>query len=493
MANVANRPYLPPPAKSLSARVLLLTIFFVMLGEVLIYAPSAGRFRYEYLRDRLATAHTAVLALLATPDYMVSDSLQTELLEHANAYIVALKRPDGVKLMMHAKQGIPAIDATFDLNQKSFFGLIGDAFATIFHPGNRVLRVVGSSPRMPESTVEIVIDEEPMRTALLGYSERVLELSIVISLLTASLVYLSLQWLMIRPMRRLTESMVAFRSDPENASLTGRPSRRSDEIGVAERELVQMQAGLRAALQQKTRLAALGGAVNKINHDLRNILSTARLVSDRLVASEDPAVRRNSRALLAAIDRAVELCSNTLNFTREGPPVLEQTSFSLAELIEEVALTLPVPSEGTPAEGEPPLRNEVPEDLILEADRSQIFRVFANLTQNAVQSGATRVEVRARHESDRIVVEVADNGPGLAPRARDNLFQPFAGSARPGGSGLGLAIVRELVRAHGGNIRLLRSAAEGTVFAVELPQRSQRNGQRQKSGQKNGVRKSKAA
>ncbi len=484
MANIANRPYLPPPAKSLSARVLLLTMFFVMLGEILIYAPSAGRFRYEYLRDRLATAHTAVLALLATPDYMVSDSLQMELLQHANAYIVALKRPDGVKLMMHAKQGVPAIDATFDLDQKSFFGLIGDAFATIFHPANRVLRVMGSSPRMPESTVEIVIDEQPMRAALLDYSERVLELSIVISLMTASLVYLSLQWLMIRPMRRLTESMVAFRSDPENASLAGRPSQRSDEIGVAERELVQMQAGLRTALQQKTRLAALGGAVNKINHDLRNILATARLVSDRLLASDDPTVGRNSRALLAAIDRAVELCSNTLNFTREGPPVLEQSSFSLAELIEEVALTL-----AAPAEGEPPLRNEVPESLILEADRSQVFRIFTNLTQNAVQSGATRVEVTARHESERVVVEVSDNGPGLAPRARDNLFQPFAGSARPGGSGLGLAIVRELVRAHGGNIRLLHSTAEGTSFAVELPQRTQRNGQKQK----NGAKKSKAA
>src|SRR4029077_8598765 len=124
----------------------------------------------------------------------------------------------------------------------------------------------------------------------------------------------------IRPMRRLTESMVAFRSDPENASLAGRPSRRSDEIGVAERELVQMQAGLRAALKQKTRLAALGGAVTKINHDLRNILSTARLVSDRLLASAAPPARRNPPARLAAIDRAVELCSPTLNFPRGGPP-----------------------------------------------------------------------------------------------------------------------------------------------------------------------------
>ena len=240
-----------------------------------------------------------------------------------------------------------------------------------------------------------------------------------------------------------------------------------------------------AAFSGSALLAHLyGGAVTKINHDLRNILSTARLVSDRLLASDDPTVRRNSRALLAAIDRAVELCSATLNFTREGPPVLEQTSFPLAELIEEVALTLPVP-----AEGEPPLRNQVPETLIVEADRSQLFRIFANLTQNAAQAGANRIEITARREGERIVVEVSDNGPGLAPRARDNLFQPFAGSARPGGSGLGLAIVRELVRAHGGNIRLLRSTAEGTVFAVDLPQKTNKDGQKSR----NGARKSKAA
>src|ERR1700687_525240 len=147
MTVTGNRPHLPPPAKSLSARVLLLTIFFVMLGEILIYAPSAGRFRYEYLRDRLATGHVAGLPLLAPPDYMVSDSLQAELLQHAGAYIVGLKRPDGVKLMMHAKNGVPNIDAMYDLTQRNFFGLIGDAFATIAHPTNRILRIVGPSPK----------------------------------------------------------------------------------------------------------------------------------------------------------------------------------------------------------------------------------------------------------------------------------------------------------------------------------------------------------
>jgi len=470
MPTSASRPHLPPLGKSLSARVLLLTIAFVMLGEVLIYAPSAARFRYEYLKERLATAHVAILALLATPNYMVGDTLQAELMQHAGAYVVALKRPDGVKLMMRAKSGLPMIAAAYNLDSPRFFALIGDAFVTLLHPDNRVLRVMGPSPKAPGATVEIVIDEAPMRQALVDYSERVLALSIFLSLITAALLYLSLQWLMIRPMRRLTEGMVAFRDDPEDLAASIQPSRRSDEIGVAERELVQMQAGLRAALKQKARLAALGGAVTKINHDLRNMLSTAALVSDRLAASGDPEVRRNARALMSAIDRAVELCSTTLNFTREGPPVLHRSCFGLAKLVDEVALALPAPGNGPG-----PISNDVPPDLEIEADRAQVFRIVANLAQNAAQAGATRVCVLAFAETGRIVVEVADNGPGLPPRAREKLFEPFTGSARPGGTGLGLAIARELARAHGGDICLVSTDADGTRFAVELPQRG-RNG-----------------
>ncbi len=466
MSLAGYRPHLPPLGKSLSARVLILTIAFVMLGEVLIYAPSAARFRDEYLKERLATAHVAILALLATPNFMVGDSLQAELMQHAGAYVVALQRPDGVKLLMRAKAGVPPVAASFDLGKHHFFGLIGNAFSTLWHRTNRVLRVVGPSPKDPRSIVEVVIDEAPMRAALIDYSERVLALSIVISLMTAALVYLSLQWLMIRPMRRLTEAMVAFRDDPENLSAGIQPSRRSDEIGVAERELVEMQAGLRQALRQKTRLAALGGAVTKINHDLRNILSTASLVSDRLAASGDPDVRRNAKALIAAIDRAVELCTSTLNFTREGPPALHLTRFLLAELVDEVALTLSAQAEGSAV-----LSAEMPPELEIEADRSQVFRILANLAQNAAQAGATRISVAARSEPGSVAVEVADNGPGLPPRAMEKLFQPFAGSARAGGTGLGLAIARELVRAHGGEIRLLGSTAEGTRFAFDLPQR----------------------
>jgi signal transduction histidine kinase len=459
----AMRPNMPSLLRSLSARLLALTVLFVMLSEVLIFAPSAGRFRLAYLEERIAAGYIAILALMATPDNMVSEELQHELLNQAGAYAIGLKRPDGVKLMLDSDH-IPAIDATFDLRDRDFFMLIGDAFRTLLERDNRVLRIVSPSPRHPQAIVEIVIDEAPMRTALVDYSGRVLALSIVISLITASFVYLSLQWLMVRPMRRLTESMMAFREDPEDASRAVPVSSRTDEIGVAQHELADMQAKLRGALQQKTRLAALGVAVTKINHDLRNILTTAQLVADRLAGSDNPEVRRLTPTLLAAIDRAIDLCSKTMTFTREGPPALNSRRFPLRPLIDEVGAVLPAA-----ANGEVAWRNEIPAEISLQADRDQLFRVFANLGQNALQAGASRVDVTARPVDGRLIIAIADNGPGLPPRARDRLFEPFAGSARPGGTGLGLAIARDLMHAHGGDIRLARSTAAGTIFELELP------------------------
>jgi signal transduction histidine kinase len=457
------RPRMPSLIRSLSARLLALTVIFVMLSEVLIFAPSAGRFRLTYLEERAAAGYIAILALMATPDNMVSEDLERELLNQAGAYIIALKRPDGVKLMLEADMP-PRVDASFDLRERGFFMLIGDAFETLFQADNRILRIVAPSPRHPQAIVEIVIDEAPMRMALIDYSNRILALSIVISLITAAFVYLSLQWLLVRPMRRMTESMMAFRENPEDLSRPPQVSRRTDELGVAQHELADMQAKLRAALQQKTRLAALGTAVTKISHDLRNILTTAQLVADRLAGSDNPEVKRMTPTLLSAIDRAIDLCSKTLTFTREGPPELNRQRFPLRNLIEEVGAALPAQVNGQQV-----LFTDIPAGIEIDADRDQLFRVFSNLGQNAVQAGATRVDVSARPSDGAILIEVVDNGPGLPPRARENLFQPFAGSARAGGSGLGLAIARDLMLAHGGDIRLARSTGDGTVFELELP------------------------
>ncbi len=349
----------------------------------------------------------------------------------------------------------PKVDATFDLREIRFMPAINEAFVTLLGSKDRVLRVLDQSPKDPNSTVEVLLYEEPMRKEMWAFGIRILELSILISL---------------RPMRRITAAMTVFRADPEDASRDIVPSNRSDEIGVAQRELAVMQGTVRQALRQRAHLAALGTAVTKINHDLRGILSTARLVSDGLADSAAPEVRRVVPTLVAAIDRAVALCTRTLDFTRETPPPLVRQRFAFTELVDDVAQALAITHAANAARNDDPrIRNEVPVELAVAADRDQLYRVLYNLCHNAFEAGAQHVKVLGELGQSAITIEVADDGPGLPPKARDNLFQPFTGSARLGGTGLGLAIARELMRAHGGDIALVDSTATGTIFRLTLP------------------------
>lgn len=453
-----------PFGHSLSARLLFWTIAFVMLSEVLIFAPSIARFRVTWFEERLASGHLAGLSVDATPERMVGKELTSMLLDHVGAHVIDLYR-DGKNTHMLARPLTQPIAASVDLRRMSFFGLIADAFAVLAQRDNRVLRVIGPSSKDRDVLVEVILDEAPLRMAMIDYAERILALSIVISVITASLVFVSLQIILVSPMRRITESMLAFRDNPENTGAMIGPTRRADEIGTAMRVLADMQEALRASLRQKTRLAALGAAVAKINHDLRGILATAQLVSDRLAGSEHPEIKRMAPTLVDAIDRAVALCTQTLDFIREGQPPMHPARFPLVPLIDEVGAGLGM--------GEPNakcrLDNQVGAEVELQADRDQIYRVFANLMRNAGDAGAGQVRVSAMRAPRGAVITVADDGPGIPPKAQERLFQPFAGSARPGGTGLGLAIVRDLLRAHGGDILLAATGKDGTQFRLHLP------------------------
>jgi signal transduction histidine kinase len=448
--------------QSLSARLLVLTIFFVMLGEVLIFVPSVARFRMTYFENRLAAGHIATLSLEASEARPLDPSLTDKLLAQVGARGVALYRPNGTVLRLESVNP-PTPDATIDLTHPNILLAIRGSFRTLFGNDTRVLRILGPSTTDIAETVEVLLDEAPLRGEMWDFGVRILELSIVISLVAAALVYLSLQWLLVRPMRRITASMMNFREDPEDASRMIAAGGRRDEIGVAERELAVLQRTVRQALEQRARLAALGTAVTKINHDLRNILATARLVTDGLAASAAPEVRRVAPRLFDAIDRAVALCTRTLDFSREGTPPLAPRRFPLSSLIDEVAPDLGLSEEGMAIEC------AIPPDLVIEADRDQLYRVLLNLARNAVEAGARRLRFAAARENGVIAIDIADDGPGLPPKAQDNLFRPFFGSARPGGSGLGLAIARELARAHGGELTLVSTTGSGTVFRLTLP------------------------
>jgi len=457
----------------LAARLLLLTAAFVMLAEVLIFAPSVARFRLVWLEERLASGHLAALAVEAAPAGMVTEQLERELLAHTDALAIDVIRPNQ-RVYMLAGPPVPEPDAAFDLRNAGAAHLIADAFRVLLWGGDRIIRVTGRSPRAPEWQVAVVLREAPLRRAMLDYSARILGLSILISLVTAGLVFVSLHGLLVRPIRRLTASIMAFRSDPGSGAIVP-PSDRTDEIGMAQRELVEMQETVRTALRQQQRLAALGSAVAKLHHDLGGILATAALVSERVAASDDPEVRRIAPRLMRAIDRAMELSAQTVAYTRDGVLPLKRTSVDLRALVDEVGAELAdwaARTPGTHEGGAFRWENEVAGAVRVAADPDQLFRVLANLGRNAVQAGAGRVRITAHTPPGpgprRVVLHVADDGPGLPPRARENLFTPFA-PGRSGGSGLGLAIAKEVLVAHGGGIMLVRSDADGTEFALELP------------------------
>lgn len=454
---------------SLSGRLLLLTVAFVMLAEVFIYVPSISRFRKQFLEEQVIRAHLAALALDAAPEMRVGKDLERRLLDQVGAHGIVLR--NGVRRMLVLSRDLPP-EATLavDLGAMDALMWIEDAFATMTRSGPTVMRVMGTVPGHPGVTIEIVTDESALRAGMYDYSVRILQLSVIISLVTAGLVYLSLHRLMVRPMRRITRSMVAFRVDPEDETTTPPHTSRSDEIGVAQRELVAMQEDLRAALRQRTRLATLGAAVARINHDLRNSLTTAVLVSDRLADLDDPEVRKVTPRLYEAIHRAVALCGQTLAYAGNSQPPLQSEIFPLRDLIDEVGHALkdePRPN----SESIFRWRNEVEPETQVDGDRIQLFRAIHNIALNARQAGARTVTVKTRRNALRasLSIQVTDDGPGLPARAQETLFQPFAASGRQGGSGLGLAIARDILHAHGGSVDLLGTGPAGTTFLVTLP------------------------
>jgi hypothetical protein len=457
----------------LSGKLLVLTILFVMIAEVFIYVPAIASYRLNWLRDRLAAAYTAALVLDAAPDGMVPDTLARQILDSIGARAVAMKIGNQRRLLA-VSEIPPSVDQEIDMRSVSWYRATIYAFDTLFSRDNEVIRAVGPAP-MGGEFVEIVVDEVPLRRAMVRFSINILLISLLISGITAMLVFFYLNYMFVRPLRRITANMIAFHESPEDPSRVIELSGRQDEIGTAERELGEMQRDLAQMLQQKTRLASLGLAVSKINHDLRNLLTTAQLFSDRLSSLPDPRVQRFAPKLMRALERAIAFCESTLSYGRaqEMPP--ERRMIALDPLVEEVRETLGLGPQ-TPVR----FITAVERGMMVDADPDQLFRILLNLARNAVQAldsraaddpGRDQVRITGRREGAVAVIEVSDTGPGISDQARAHLFEAFQGSTHAGGTGLGLAISAELVRAHGGDIRLVDGTI-GATFRVTIPDRA---------------------
>lgn len=470
----------PRPAKlavSLSWKLLLLTVLFVMASAVLIYIPSIANFRMTWLGDRLTMADTATVVITASAASDLPRNIQDDLLAAVGATGIAI-RNGSVSRLIATVEMPPAVDRTVDLRNIEPVTEIVDAFDTLFATGPRMLRVIGNS--RSGASIELLIGDTPLRAAMLHYSVNIFWLSALISAVLSALLYLTLNRLFVRPMRRLSQNMVAFSEKPDDPARVIAPSGRSDEIGVAEEHLADMQRQLQTTLREQRHLADLGLAVSKINHDLRNMLASAQLFSDRLGSLPDPTVQRFAPKLIAALDRAIAYCQTTLAYggAREAAPA--RRLVALRRLVEEVADLL-----GLSAHAVVTFENRVPAGLEIDADPEQLFRILVNLCRNAAQAMETgtdpsvvcRLTVSATRDGPAVLIAVDDTGPGVGERTRAHLFRAFQGAGRPGGTGLGLAIAAELVRAHSGTIALADKAGPGARFEIVIPDRpAARNG-----------------
>ena len=460
-------------ASSLAGRLLGFTVAAVMLAEVVVFAPALASFHEEWLRERMNLAQVAALALEVSPDIEIAESLEFELLTNAGVQRAALQREGERVLLLEG----PASDlarpvAVYDYTQVHAGDLRTFAWAleSFFAPPQRVLRVM-ARPRFESGEfIEIVLNEAPLKNAMYKFAADFLLASTLILVAAATLIYGTLTLAFVRPMHDLTEAIERFRDKPEDVSIAFPRSSRGDEIGRAQRAAADMAEQVRNALRQNERLAALGGAVARIGHDLRNMLSTAQLVADRLGQVEDPEVRRLLPRLERTITRAAGLASSTLKYGRadEKEPDLERVDVRAAA--EEAAGDVLAGFEMIS------VRFDVEPKLACLADPEHMQRILGNLIRNAAKAmkehdrADKSLVIRGVRVEGRCEIELIDHGPGVRQNIRSRLFEPFVSAApEAGGAGLGLAIARELTRAMGGELELTRTGAEGSTFRITLP------------------------
>jgi signal transduction histidine kinase len=459
----------------LAARLLLLTVGFVLLTQIITFVPRVAAYRESQLRDRVSAAETAALVFGAAPDGMLSQELTKQILDSVGAQTIAIKMHHTRRLLAMADPP-PEVTDSYDLRNASEMDSIEAALRGFFAPKGAVIKVIGQAP-MGGEFLEITMNEKRIGDAVWAYSGRFLRASLTISAAVAFALWTAIWLMVLRPVRRLTSNIIAFGEQPEDEGRIIRPSGQRHEIGKAEEALAGMERSLGRQLDQQKRLAQLGLAVAKINHDLRNMLTAAQLISDRLATIPDPLAIRLGPRLVATLGRAIAFCQETLAYGGAGEKAPVPRDFALNSLLIEIAEVAHAKQTGAIE-----LEMNVPHDLEVYADPDHVLRVVGNLVSNAVQALQQHGPSAGKPRAIRIValprgatalIEVSDTGPGVPAHLAPRIFEPFHMSTRAGGSGLGLAIAAELIDRNGGSIQLAESQPDdlysGARFELTLP------------------------
>jgi len=470
-ANAAHEPH----GLGLAGRVLVVTLGFVLLAMGLFYVTRLAAFRETWLHNKLAAAHTTFQAFEAGGPSELPADLSHKILASVGVKSIAVETPSGWRTL--AAPGPPPVAAvTVDLDNETFVDSIGAAFQTLFaEPGTIVHVSDASAP--DEAGIAIMLDETPLKQALWRVSNTIVHIALMIAAVVACVLWAALWRLVLRPVRRLTTNIIGFGESPQDVSRVIAPSGRRDEIGRAETALAAMERSLAHELAQRKRLAELGMAVARINHDLRNILTAAQLISDRLAQIPDPLAQRLAPRLVATLDRAIQFCQATLTYgaARERAP--DRRPCDLDALVRQVVATAEAEHGGAID-----YHVDIPPRFEVYADPDHILRVLENLSRNAAQALIARGAGDGRPKAIRFaairtegvaLVEISDTGPGFPSDLGQRIFEPFHKSTSDAGAGLGLSIAADLVQRNGGTIALAPAKADdfycGARFLIKLP------------------------
>jgi two-component system sensor histidine kinase HydH len=211
---------------------------------------------------------------------------------------------------------------------------------------------------------------------------------------------------------------------------------------------------------RERRLVELGRASAVIAHELRNPLAALKGHAQLLVEDLEEPSRTKAARVVDGAERLESLTNVLLDFVRDAP--IEVHAVTPADLVDRALA--PVPRERVKVD-----LSGAPAALEVDAERTSL--ALRNLVQNAIQatpSGAEPVEVRIARDPGEVVIEVRDHGPGLAPGAEAQIFEPFV-TTKTRGTGLGLSIARRIAEQHHGSLTGETHRQGGAVFRLVLP------------------------
>ncbi|MEV6239922.1 HAMP domain-containing sensor histidine kinase [Lentzea sp. NPDC051838] len=278
-------------------------------------------------------------------------------------------------------------------------------------------------------------------------------IALVLGLLTSQL----LAHGMTSPLREMTSAARSMASGDYSRSVRATSS---DEVGQLAEAFTVMASDLAAADQQRRELIA------NVSHELRTPISALQAVLENVVDGVAVADAATMKTALAQTERLGRLVSELLDLSKIDAGVLSlnretlSVSSLVADVVAEAAVAAPAASFSI----------DVPGDLVVLADGERLHQVLVNLVDNAARHGPTGglVSVSGSVSGSCVVLEVRDEGPGIAPADRSRIFERFTRGERAGGggTGLGLAIARWVVDLHGGTIAVVDP---GSCIRVTLP------------------------